>query len=591
MVLLATYLATAAPDLTFWDASELTAAARTLGIPHPPGTPLWVLIARVMSNMFSAAGPARAVTLVSVVTSALAGGLSAMMATRWIGARGAVAAAVTAGTMLSIWNNATEAEVYSVSLLASIAMLAAGEYAGRHDVSDDERARWRGVVAWLVGLAIPLHLSVWVAVPASIAFAWRGKPPKAREWASYVAIALLALSAVAVLPLLSQRGPLLDAGHPVTLSSLVDVLRRKQYAVAGLWPRRAPLWLQIGNVFEWADWQVAFGVHPSPEPNLARTALTVAWAWLGVLGLRALWKHDARVGRAMLVMAICGTLGVAGWLNLYAGPSYGAGILPANALHEARERDYFFVLGFWAWGMAAGAGLASIATQLQRRMPAALAALPFALAAVPLVANRDVADRTSEPAATLPRTVGRLLLESVPTNGVLFTAGDNDSFPLWYLQAVEQVRPDVAVITVPMLGAGWYRAQIARREHLLSDSTVLAWRGVEATLRASAESARAARRAVRVSALLDSSLRAQIDPNTGWALEGLVYAPAAQLTPQSSGIDLAALIRASERVPPSSLRPLKRGADPAVQVMQALLRCTGIRDVADSLLVGTCNGG
>ena len=50
-VLLPLYLATAAPDLTFWDASEFMTAAHTFGIPHPPGTPLWVAAARVTGTL------------------------------------------------------------------------------------------------------------------------------------------------------------------------------------------------------------------------------------------------------------------------------------------------------------------------------------------------------------------------------------------------------------------------------------------------------------------------------------------------------------------------------------------------------------
>ena len=62
VVLFSAYLATAAPDLTFWDASELVTAARTRGIPHPPGTPLWVLMAHLAGTVFANTGPARAVT-------------------------------------------------------------------------------------------------------------------------------------------------------------------------------------------------------------------------------------------------------------------------------------------------------------------------------------------------------------------------------------------------------------------------------------------------------------------------------------------------------------------------------------------------
>jgi hypothetical protein len=133
------------------------------------------------------------------------------------------------------------------------------------------------------------------------------------------------------------------------------------------------------------------------------------------------------------------------WAQPARWASFGVGILPSGTLHEARERDYFFVLGFWAWGLCAGAGMTAISMALARRLPRAIAAMPFALARFRLLANRPVMDRHLEPVASLPRVVGRLMLESVPANGVLYTAGDNDSFPLWYLQQVEGIRSDVLV--------------------------------------------------------------------------------------------------------------------------------------------------
>lgn len=595
-ILLALYLASAAPDLTFWDATELATAARTLGIPHPPGTPLWVLLGHVSALVFQAAGPARSITLLSVIASAGAGGLGAAMVTRWIGARGAVAAAVAAGGMMSVWSSATETEVYSVALVFSVALLYAGERAGRDGEMPETRRRWRGLLVFLAALAVPLHLSVLVALPAALAFAWRGEAPRRREIFGGIALVLLALSAVAVLPLLAARDPQLNSGNPVTLPSLLAVLQRKQYAVQGLWPRVAPLWLQIGNVFEWADWQVAYGLHPEPSPSWARTSLSVVWAWLAVLGVRVLWRRDPRVGRAMIVLLVSGTIGVALWLNLRAGPSFGHPFLPANATHEARERDYFFMLGFWAWGISAGAGLTGIAAGLRARLGAggkfaqALAVLPLVLAAVPMLANQPVMDRRREPAATLPRTFARLLLESVPGNGVLYAAGDNDSFPLWYLQHVESIRTDVLVVTVPLLGAEWYRQELHRRHRLLPSSTVSPWRGLGETLKASAVEAQRARRAIRVSALLSADERRRIDPSVGWALEGLVYAPSTALAAGSVGLSLPALVMTADRVPLSALLPLPRDADGASVQMQALLRCSRIRSLEDSSLVATCNG-
>ena len=589
MVLLTAYLATAAPDLTFWDASELTAAAHTLGIPHPPGTPLWVLMGHVVTLVFQSLNPARAVTMLSVLAGALTGGVGAWLATRWIGARGAVVSAVLAGSFYTVWNNATETEVYAVSLLASVLLLLVAERAGRDGGDEAHRLRLRGVMAFIVGLAVPLHLSVLVALPAAVAFAWGGPRPRVREVLAWIALALLGLSAVAILPLLAAREPAMNSGNPVTLDALLAVLRREQYEVAGLWPRRAPLWLQIGNLLEWADWQVAFGLEPRAVPSWARTSLTLLFVWSAGLGLRVLWGHEARIGRAMAVLVMSASLGVVLWLNLRLGPTFGGLYVPASAPHEARERDYFFALGFWAWGMLAGAGLAGVSATLMRRLPAPIALLPLCAAVLPLVINRDMVDRTGEPAANLPRVYGRLLLDAVPERGVLLAGGDNDTFPLWYLQQVEAVREDVSVVTVPLLGAHWYRAQLVK-DGLLPDSVAVNWPGLSDALVAVMSKARDAGRPVRVSALLERRDRIMLDPTVGWLLEGLVYAPAPSLDAGSTGLDVRRLRESRERTPPSALVTLPTWSDPALQTAQELLRCNTIERLTDPLLVSSCGG-
>ena len=588
VVLLSVYLATSAPDLTVWDAPELVTAAHTLGIPHPPGTPVWVMLAHIATQVFASAGPARSVVLLSVWSTAIAGGLGAAMTSYWIGARGAVIAMVSAGAMMSVWNNATEAEVYAVSLLHAVAMLFAGERAGRRDVAHDVRSRWRGLLVFLGALSVPVHLSAMVALPAAVVLAWRGRRPTAVETASYVALALLALSAVMMLPLRAQHSPVLDSGHPVTLGALLDVLQRAQYAVVGLWPRRAPLWLQLGNVFEWADWQVAFGAHPFAGPAWPRTALSVLWVWLSTLGIRRLWREDPRAGRALLVLLLSGTFGVALWLNLHAGPSFGAGVLPDGAAHEARERDYFFVLGFWAWGMLAGVGLVAVASQLARHVSRPLANAVLAVAAVPLLLNGPVLDRRREPAASIPRVFARMLLDAVPVNGVLVVAGDNDTFPLWYLQQVEAYRVDVTVVTASLLAAQWYREQLASRAHLRTSGWT--WSGQADALRAVGKAALQSARALRVSALVDNDERQMLDPASGWSLQGLVYAPTNAVVAGALHLDRTALERAAEQIPEGALAPLPPGTDAAIQQLQDLLRCTRIVSVADPLLVSTCSG-
>jgi hypothetical protein len=147
----------------------------------------------------------------------------------------------------------------------------------------------------------------------------------------------------------------------------------------------------------------------------------------------------------------------------------------------------------------------------------------------------------------------------------------------------------VAIITVPMLGAHWYRDNL-RRHALLPDQAVDVWPGLGALLHSTSMRAAVTRRPVRVSVLLDARDRVLIEPAAAWVLEGLVYAPSFSLPPRTLGLDLVRMGQASERIPPSALDVLPLGADPAAEQMQALLRCPQVRTLRDSLLVGTCNG-
>lgn len=596
-VLLPLYLATAAPDLTPWDAPEFMTAAHTLGIPHPPGTPLWVITAKVSSMLFASRGPASSVTILSVIATVLACALGARLVARWLHGNAAVlaalVAAIGAGTMTSVWANATETEVYAMSLLLAVAMVSAGDLAGHAGVTDDMRRRGRALLAFLVGLAVPLHLSALVALPAAIVLALHAPRVRVRDVFVWLSLAALGFSAVAILPIRAGFAPEMNVGNPIDLDSLFAVLTRAQYAVAGLWPRRAPMWIQFGNLFEYADWQIALGISPQVGPSWMRTPLTVLWGALGLFGLRQLWRTEKRVGRGVATLLVCATFGVVVWLNLRAGPSFGDGYLERSAIHEARERDYFFALGFWTWGLLAGIGIATVAHLLTVRLPRPMStpvrAALTAAGAIPLIANASVMNRTHEPISLIPRMLARTMLESVPPLGVLVVAGDNDTYPLLYLQQVEHIRDDVTLVTTPLLGAGWHRLALERRG-VIDLAHAEKWAGDSGTLAAIGEYTLAKKRPLRVSVYLSKGERNRLRPASGWVLQGVVYAPSDEIAPGSVGLDLQALARARAEMPPSFLKPFA-DFDGAPSLMQRLLSCTQVKALNDPLLAGPCNGG
>jgi hypothetical protein len=184
-------------------------------------------------------------------------------------------------------------------------------------------------------------------------------------------------------------------------------------------------------------------------------------------GLWALWKSDRRAGLAGL--ALLGTLSVG--LVFYMNFKYGFSQYPGqpSLAREVRERDYFFIGSFAVYGAFVACGLGalmqSIADGLRDRGSEtarwAAASPVLALALIPLFGNHATASRAHE---TMARDFAYDMLNSVEPYGILITAGDNDTFPLWYAQEVEGIRPDVTLANLSLMNTEWHLRQIARRQ-------------------------------------------------------------------------------------------------------------------------------
>src|SRR5213076_1918092 len=174
-------------------------------------------------------------------------------------------------------------------------------------------------------------------------------------------------------------------------------------------------------------------------------------------------------------------------LIFYLNFKYGYSQRPdlAQALHEVRERDYFFIASFALWGVWVGMGLATLmewaAEWLEDREPDPERRWRFAtpvllLALIPLAGNRLTAPRAGE---TLARDFASDILQSAEPYGILVTAGDKDTFPLWYAQEVEGIRRDVIVVNLSLANTDWYLRQMQRRPIETFDSTAApaAYRG------------------------------------------------------------------------------------------------------------------
>lgn len=133
---------------------------------------------------------------------------------------------------------------------------------------------------------------------------------------------------------------------------------------------------------------------------------------------------------------------------------------------QPRERDYAYAGSFYAFSIWIGLGVLAIADFLKKKVNAkvaAYAATAFGLLGGPVILianNYNDHDRSEK---SLARDMARNYLESCAPNAILFSYGDNDTYPLWYVQEVEGFRTDVRVVNLSLLSADWYMKQMMQK--------------------------------------------------------------------------------------------------------------------------------
>ena len=482
----ALYALTLAPTTAFWDTSEYIATAHIVGIPHPPGNPLFVMLARTWDILLGVFGLSTAVkiNLFSALMSSLAHGLWFLVVHHILGhfsedrrfrLIGAAAATLVSATAFTVWNQSNVNEkVYTVSLF-TIALLSWLAFRWRERLGSGKDDNLLVLMVFILALSVGNHLMAFLAAPALLVFVLLVHPRTLLNHRLYVVgipAVVLGLSIHLVLPLRSELGPVINQAQPTcegvgpALASIVTygnagcedlsaALKREQYDKPSLMERQAPLDDQVANWLQYFDWQWARGLSPGDVLfGAARLPFTLLFIVLGVVGAVEHYRRDRLSWAYMVTLFAVLSAGLVFYLNFRYGFAFSG-----RGEQEVRERDYFFVVGFSVWGLMAGLGIATLWQHASRRVGASLAACApvLALALVPLVLNWSWASRARDHSA---RDWAYNLLMSVEPYALLFTNGDNDTFPLWYLQDVEGIRRDVTVAVTSYLNTDWYVKQL-----------------------------------------------------------------------------------------------------------------------------------
>lgn len=201
----------------------------------------------------------------------------------------------------------------------------------------------------------------------------------------------------------------------------------------------------------------------SLKNNKAHTTLFMLPFILGLLGLVYQWKEDRKNAVVMCILYFFTGIAIILYLN-QAGP-------------QPRERDYSYVGSFYAFSIWIGLGVLYVAELLKKKLKpiqSSVAAGAICLVAVPLLMACQEWTSHDRSRKTLARDVAADYLNSCAPNAILFTGGDNDTYPLWYAQEVENIRPDVRVIVTSLLGTDWMIDQL-RRKINKSEPVTISW--------------------------------------------------------------------------------------------------------------------
>ena len=341
-----------------------------------------------------------------------------------------------------------------------------------------------GIVKWfpsmldadVFGIKSTLWIWVAIAVPlAAIYLIWYSIKKNQRilniASLSFLFI-LLGYSTYLVTFIRANADTPMNENDPSNLKRLVSYLERDQYGETPLMNRRFSLepdkiesfkkyssdldylWeYQIKHMYlrymGWnfigkeADWQDA-GVRFSQLYGIPFI--------IGLLGLFYHWKKDQKMAFIMTIFFILTGFALAFYFNMQEP--------------QPRERDYFFVYSVFGFCMWIGLGVLAIFDFLKERLKdqnlkyVSYGVFAVILVLVPGNMMRTNAHPMSRNGHYLAWDYSYNLLQSVEKDAVLITAGDNDTFPLWYLQDAEGIRRDVRVVNLSLANTDWYIKQL-----------------------------------------------------------------------------------------------------------------------------------
>lgn len=464
------YFMTLCRTIYWGDGIELTTAAHVLGVPHPTGYPLFMLLGRLamlivpfgepamrMNLMCAGFGAGAVLMMYLLLRCVLMGWMAEAIGSERTGALVAIGGAMVFAFSRSQWFHAVTTEVYTLHIMLVMAMF--------YLFVRWQQERREALLLWLTGasaLALSHHTMAVFAAPLPV-LAWiqwslknqKGAPSE--KSAKFLGIAallfILPFLLYLYLPLRAAAKPEINWGHPATLDEFVWVVTGGDF--------RSQLYMKFDPVtpFTSENYPVFFEQRLRglidvagndflmlfDEARVAKLLIFLAVAAFSLFGILYLSKVDKLTALGWCLY-LAGTIF---FVFTYNVTDFGAFYYPLWALAwpAAVIGGWMLVSQFWA------------VKGVHNARPVAL--LLLFLAAGTLTLNVPFCNKSAYRGAI---EYAHRILDAVEPGAMIVTIEDNDIYPLWYAQIVEKRRPDAIVVGSNFISSGWYESFFTAEE-------------------------------------------------------------------------------------------------------------------------------